>query len=70
MNLIKLFSKNTWRTAAKKHSRLKRLLKKRNKELTKSRDNFRNKYYKLKKQYEELEKNKKEIEKELKKTEH
>ena len=67
MGLKIFFSKNKWQAKAKKRSNEKKKLTKRNKELELSRDNYRNKYYKLKEKYEELEKARKDIETELKK---
>ena len=67
MDLKKLFSQNKLRQKARKHSKAKKALNKRNKELEKSRNNFRDKYYKLKNKYDNLEKINKEIEDELKK---
>ena len=67
MELKELFSQNKWRLKARKHSKAKKALNKRNKELENSRNNFRDKYYKLKNKYDTLEKINKEIEDELKK---
>ena len=67
MDLKEIFSKNKWKQKAKERSKEKKALKKRNKELTKSRDNFRNKYYKLTAKYKNLENDKDAIETELKK---
>jgi len=69
MDLKEIFSKNKWKQKAKERSKEKKALKKRNKELTKSRDNFRSKYYKLAEKYQDLENKKYAIETELKKNE-
>lgn len=67
MDLRQFFSQNKWRQKVKKYSKAKKALNKRNKELEKSRNNFRDKYCKLKNKYDHLEKINKEIETELKK---
>ncbi len=67
MDLKKIFSPNKWKLKAKEYYKEKKALKKRNKELIKSRDNFRNKYYELAKKYQNLENDKDAIEAELKK---
>ena len=67
MNMKTIITWIKWRLKALKRAKENNALRKRIKELKGSRDNFRSKYYDLKKKYEELETTKKEIEYELKK---
>jgi len=67
MDLKKIFAKNKWKQKAVKRSKEKKALNKRIRELADSRDNFREKYYKLSEKCRKLEKEKAPIESESKK---
>ncbi len=68
MNLKNFFLPNKWKAKAKQSTKEKKALKKRVKELSISRDNFRNKYYTLKEEQKKTEKERLFLEKELKKS--
>ena len=67
MNFKNIISSNKWKAKAKQRSKEKKALKKRIKELSISRDNFRSKYYALKEEQKKTEIERLHLEKELKK---
>jgi len=69
MKLLEIFSQNKWKLKAIKRAREINSLKKRNKELLKSRDKTKDKNTSLKTKNKELEDMVKELKHELKKTE-